>query len=78
MKEMEEQLTEIDNLLSDFNHELASYLSDEEFDEETFYETEKRLDLINHLKSKYGNTIAEILGYAEQTAAKRKRSGSRY
>lgn len=66
VKEMEEQLTEIDNLLSDFNHELASYLSDEEFDEETFYETEKRLDLINHLKSKYGNTIADILKYCEE------------
>ena len=68
VKEMEEQLTEIDNLLSDFNHELASYLSDEEFDEETFYETEKRLDLINHLKSKYGNTIADILKYGEEKA----------
>lgn len=66
VKEMEEQLTEIDNLLSDFNHELASYLSDEEFDEETFYETEKRLDLINHLKSKYGNTIADIIKYGEE------------
>jgi len=68
VKEMEEQLTEIDNLLSDFNHELASYLSDEKFDEETFYETEKRLDLINHLKSKYGNTIADILKYGEEKA----------
>lgn len=68
VKQMEEQLTEIDNLLSDFNHELASYLSDEEFDEETFYETEKRLDLINHLKSKYGNTIADILKYGEEKA----------
>ena len=68
VKEMEEQLTEIDNLLSDFNHELASYLSDEEFDEKTFYETEKRLDLINHLKSKYGNTIADILKYGEEKA----------
>lgn len=68
VKEMEEQLTEIDNLLSDFNHELASYLSDEEFDEETFYETEKSLDLINHLKSKYGNTIADILKYGEEKA----------
>lgn len=66
VKEMEEQLTEIDNLLSDFNHELASYLSDEEFDEETFYETEKRLDLINHLKSKYGNTIADVIKYGEE------------
>lgn len=59
--ELEEQLIEIDNLLTDFNHETASYLSEEEFDDETYYEIEKRLDLINHLKSKYGNTIDDIL-----------------
>ena len=28
---------------------------------ETFYETQKRLDEINHLKSKYGNSIDDIL-----------------
>jgi DNA repair protein RecN (Recombination protein N) len=61
LEEMEQELSEIDNLLSDFNHELSGYLAGEEFDEEQFYETEKRLDLINHLKSKYGSTVAEIL-----------------
>ena len=58
---MEQELIEIDNLLSDFNHELSAYLSDAEFDDETFYEVEKRLDLINHLKSKYGADIPAIL-----------------
>ncbi len=58
---LEGQLAEIDNLLSDFNHEISSYISDTDFDEEAFYQIEKRLDLINHLKSKYGNTITEIL-----------------
>lgn len=58
---LEGQLAEIDNLLSDFNHEIFSYISDADFDEEAFYQIEKRLDLINHLKSKYGNTITEIL-----------------
>lgn len=61
VEELEEQLVEIDNLLTDFNHEVASYLSEEEFDDATYYEVEKRLDLINHLKSKYGNSIEEIL-----------------
>lgn len=64
--ELQKQLADIDALLSDFNHELLSYLSDEEFDDETYYETEKRLDCINHLKSKYGNTIAEILESHEE------------
>lgn len=72
VSELEEQLAEIDNLLSDFNHELSRYLSDTEFDDEKFYETEKRLDLINHLKSKYGDSIQEILASLEE---KQKRIG---
>lgn len=63
---LEGQLAEIDNLLSDFNHEISSYISDADFDEEAFYQIEKRLDLINHLKSKYGNTITEILNEYEK------------
>lgn len=61
VEELENQLTEIDNLLGDFNREVASYLSEEEFDDETYFEIEKRLDFINHLKSKYGNSIEQIL-----------------
>lgn len=63
---MEQMLSDVDNLLSDFNHEIASYLAGEEFDGEVFYQTEKRLDEINHLKSKYGNSIAQILQAAEE------------
>ena len=60
------QLSEIDDLLGDFNHEISAYLSGAEFDEEHFYQIEKRLDLINHLKSKYGSTIEEILNECEK------------
>lgn len=65
-----DELTEIDNLLNDFNRELADYMTDAEFDEETFQETERRLDEVNHLKSKYGSTIEKVL---EECEAKRKR-----
>ena len=61
MEALESQLSEIDSLLSDFNHEISGYISQAEFDEETFYETQKRLDEINHLKSKYGSSIDDIL-----------------
>lgn len=64
--EMQKQLADIDALLGDFIHELSAYRASEEFDDETYYETEKRLDTINHLKSKYGNTISEILGAYEE------------
>ena len=63
--DMEETLTQIDNLLGDFNREIADYLDDTDFDEETFYHLEKRLDEINHLKSKYGSSIEEILSTCE-------------
>ncbi len=55
------QLMEIDSLLNDFNRDLAEYISDAAFDEETFAEVEQRLDLINHLKAKYGPSIEEVL-----------------
>lgn len=66
----ENQLMEIDNLLNDFNREMAEYKSDTVFDEETFAEVEKRLDLVNHLKAKYGNTIEEILNSLEEKKAR--------
>ncbi len=58
---LESQLIEIDSLLNDFNREVAEYISDTSFDEETFAETEKRLDTINRLKAKYGSSIEDIL-----------------
>ncbi len=69
-KQFEDQLMEIDNLLNDFNRELAGYMEDADFDEEQFYEIEKRLDLINGLKAKYGNTIEKILSEYEKKLAR--------
>lgn len=63
LESMAETLQEIDGLLNDFNRELSSYVEDLSVDDETFYETEKRLDQINGLKAKYGRTIEEILEY---------------
>ena len=60
---LEETLTSVDGLLNDFNRELSAYLDDLTFDEGEFYETERRLDLINGLKAKYGRTIEEIFAY---------------
>ena len=60
-----DQLVEIDNLLGDFVRELSEYEKTFEFDEEDFKYKEDRLNLINHLKSKYGNSIEEIMKYLE-------------
>ena len=69
LEQMEEQLAEVENLLSDYNHDVSEYMSDLEFDEEDFRSTEDRLNTINHLKGKYGNTIEEILRYKEEKEA---------
>lgn len=63
---LEGQLLEIDSLMNDFNRELAEYIADTQFDEQVYYETEQRLDLVNRLKAKYGADIAQILASAEE------------
>ena len=60
------QLLDADSLLNDFNRELSEYAKSFEFSEEEFRETGERLNLINHLKSKYGKTISEISAYCEE------------
>lgn len=60
------QLVEIDSLLNDFNRELSEYAKSFEFSEEDYYETENRLNEINHLKTKYGNSIEEIIEYCNE------------
>lgn len=63
---MSEELLNIDNLLNDLNRELSAYLQDESFDEETFRRTQSRLDELNHLKAKYGRTVADVLSALEE------------
>ena len=67
---MADELLEIDNLLNDLNREIADYMDEAEFDDETFAGTEQRLDEINHLKAKYGHTIDEILASLEEKKEK--------
>ena len=66
LSSLEETLGEVDSLLNDFNRELSSYMDDLVFDEEAFYETERRLNLLNGLKAKYGSSIEAILKYQAQ------------
>lgn len=67
------QISEIDNLLNDFNRELSDSMGDFTFDGESLLEVEKRLDLINGLKVKYGNTIQKIEEYYDSITEKLER-----
>ena len=63
-------LSEVENLLGDFNRELADYMSDAEFDGEVFGDIESRLNSINRLKDKYGSTIELILETLDEKVAR--------
>ena len=62
------QLSDIDSLLSDFQRSLSDYMDSLSFDPQEFSEIESRLNLINHLKEKYGNSFEKI----QNSLAKRK------
>ncbi|MCC8027161.1 MAG: DNA repair protein RecN [Clostridium sp.] len=65
-----DQLYDADSILQDARREISSYIESMEFDQETFLETEERLDLIHNLQSKYGTTVENINQKLEE---KRKR-----
>ncbi len=64
------QVNDIDALMNDLNRDLSQYLSDMDQTEEEFDEVTKRLDLINHLKSKYGNSLELINKHCEECEEK--------
>ena len=63
MADLVAQLEDIENLLGDFNREVSAYLSDMTFEPSACEEVEQRLDLINHLKAKFGQSIEAIEAY---------------
>ncbi|MGN0167652.1 MAG: DNA repair protein RecN, partial [Acetatifactor sp.] len=65
LEELEGQLAEIDNLLADFNRDVSEYMNDCEFNGEDFSAVEERLNTLNRLKEKYGNSIEAVIAYGE-------------
>lgn len=66
LKSLQDTLLDVDAILADFNRDISRYLDDFTFSEQDFYETENRLDLINHLKAKFGNSTEEVLKARDQ------------
>lgn len=64
------QITDIETLVNDFNRDLSEYTSDMNKHDDSLFVTEQRLDLINHLKSKYGGSISDIIKYCEENEKK--------
>ena len=70
LKEYRNVLLDIDSLAKDLTHEMSHYIDRNQFDGERLKEVQDRLDVINKLKSKYGNAIEEIYRHDEKISAK--------
>lgn len=66
ISQFQTELYDIDNLCRELTSQIYDYNSGMYFNPEYVREVEERLDVINHLKLKYGNSIEEILRYKEE------------
>ena len=70
LQSIRDQLYDVEAILSDAGREISSYISSMEFDEESWRQTEERLDQIHSLQNKYGASVLAIQASLEE---KRKR-----
>ena len=70
LQNLEEILTNMQDMLSDFNSQAEDYIESVEDAGERFYEVEQRLNIVNQLKGKYGDSIAAVLAYKEECSLK--------
>lgn len=68
-KNLYELISQTEDLVSDFNRALYDYEQSLEFEAEEFSRVQDRLDEINRLKSKYGQTIELILQKRDEQEA---------
>ena len=66
ISQFQTELYDIDNLCRELTSQIYDYNSGMDFNPEYVREVEERLDVINHLKLKYGNSIEEILRYKDE------------
>ena len=66
ISQFQTELYDIDNLCRELTSQIYDYNSGMDFNPEYVREVEERVDVINHLKLKYGNSIEEILRYKEE------------
>ena len=73
LSSLTDTLSTISDLLTDFARGTRDYLEEHTFSEEEFRRLEDRLNTVNHLKAKYGKTIADVLAYQKDLAEKLER-----
>ncbi len=70
LEAMDEQLMQVEELLSDLDRYVSGYLDSLEFSQEEYMEIEERLNVYHHLQNKYGVTTQAVLEYLEKQQKK--------
>lgn len=65
-----DQLMDIEYTYQDIMRDISHYTDETIYDEQIIFELENRLNLINKLKNKYGNSIEHILNHRESSIKK--------
>lgn len=66
INQFQSMLYDIDSMCRDLTSEIYDYNRELAFDPEHIHEVEERLDVINHLKLKYGQSISQIFKYRDE------------
>ena len=70
LQNLEEMLSGVQDMLSDFNSQAEDYIECVEDAGERYFEVEQRLNTVNQLKGKYGDSIEAVLAYKEECSQK--------
>lgn len=66
LQSLTQMLSDVESLMFDMQRETQNCMDTFTFSDEEFYEMEQRLNLLNHLKAKYGQSVEIILGYQKK------------
>lgn len=66
IKQYADALLDADNIISELNRDMASYIDEFYFDEQRFKEVESRLDFVRKILSKYGGNESSLKEYYDK------------
>lgn len=70
LKNFQTPMMDLDSIARDLGHDLSHFIDAHTFNAARYNEIHERLNDINRLKSKYGNSVEEILHYKEELTNK--------
>lgn len=73
LSDMLSLLIDAEDMLTGFRRSIKTYAQGIDINEQRTYETEQRLNLINHLKTRYGKSVEDILLYMDELVEKQEK-----